>query len=85
MKLTALAVVILAFGIGLGLALRDTAFDRPASADPPCPGAPTYSRNSRLRTPSIGHELSEVRPQLLSNVGNFVFHRRVLIVVKPGF
>ena len=38
MKLTALAVVILALGIILGLALRDTAFDRPASAIPKCPG-----------------------------------------------
>ena len=38
MKLTALAVVLLALGIVLGLALRDSAFDSPASADPTCPG-----------------------------------------------
>ena len=41
MKLTALAVVILALGVVLGLALRDTAFDSPASADPTCPGPST--------------------------------------------
>ena len=38
MKLIALAVVVLALGIIVGLALRDTAFDRPASAVPQCPG-----------------------------------------------
>ena len=50
MKLITVAIVILALGIVLGLALRDTAFDRPASAIPTCPGP-----SSQCATPLVAN------------------------------